>query len=292
MVQHTCKQPRHWPCSREQPHAALHRVGLVEAEIPADVINHLRSVSTLWHSRRICAPTSARWTTSVDATAWQRGDLRHQLADGLRTNRPAARSSHGSPEGWPSASSPLGTVRRVGGSIGHRRTCRLAGGRFLELGTPLRKVRVRDRERLPSPDAKALLNTSALGHRLNRQIDDCHAGANRGSQRTQGASFIPPGAGKTTGAPELETAHRALRFSPDEWMIPLFGESEADGKRDLLEELLIHAGLCALAVGTNVVLDFGFWGCSPTIKNNVAGGVMTQFSSPPSHDPHQTASDD
>ena len=75
-------------------------------------------------------------------------------------------------------------------------------------------------------------------------------------------------------------------------MIPLFGESEADGKRDLLEELLIHAGLCALAVGTNVVLDFGFWGCSPTIKNNVAGGVMTQFSSPPSHDPHQTASDD
>jgi hypothetical protein len=43
-------------------------------------------------------------------------------------------------------------------------------------------------------------------------------------------------------------------------MIPLFGESEADGKRDLLEGLLINAGLPALAVGTNVVLDFGFWG--------------------------------
>ena len=43
-------------------------------------------------------------------------------------------------------------------------------------------------------------------------------------------------------------------------MIPLFGESEANGKRDLLEGLLINAGLCALAVGTNVVLDFSFWG--------------------------------
>lgn len=69
-----------------------------------------------------------------------------------------------------------------------------------------------------------------------------------------------PGAGKTTRARELEKAHRALRFSPDEWMIPLFGESEADDKRDLLEGLLINAGLRALAVGTSVVLDFGFWG--------------------------------
>jgi predicted kinase len=69
-----------------------------------------------------------------------------------------------------------------------------------------------------------------------------------------------PGAGKTTRARELENVHRALRFTPDEWMIPLFGGSEAAGKRDLLEGLLIYAGLCALAVGTNVVLDFGLWG--------------------------------
>jgi predicted kinase len=69
-----------------------------------------------------------------------------------------------------------------------------------------------------------------------------------------------PGAGKTTRARELEEAHGALRFTPDEWMIPLFGESEAGGKRDLLEGLLINAGLSALAIGTNVVLDFGFWG--------------------------------
>jgi len=68
------------------------------------------------------------------------------------------------------------------------------------------------------------------------------------------------GAGKTTRARELEKARRALRFSPDEWMIPLFGESDADRKRDLLEGLLINAGLCALAVGADVVLDFGLWG--------------------------------
>lgn len=69
-----------------------------------------------------------------------------------------------------------------------------------------------------------------------------------------------PGSGKTTRARELEKLHRALRFTPDAWMIPLFGESEAGVKRDLLEGLLITAGLRALAGGMNVVLDFGFWG--------------------------------
>ena len=69
-----------------------------------------------------------------------------------------------------------------------------------------------------------------------------------------------PGAGKTTRARELEQEHRALRLTPDEWMIPLFGESDADGKRDVLEGRLLSVALRALAVGTNVVLDFGFWG--------------------------------
>jgi predicted kinase len=44
-----------------------------------------------------------------------------------------------------------------------------------------------------------------------------------------------PGAGKTTRAKELEQQNRALRLTPDEWMIPLFGDSEARGKRDVLE---------------------------------------------------------
>jgi len=43
-------------------------------------------------------------------------------------------------------------------------------------------------------------------------------------------------------------------------MIPLFGESQAGGKRDVLEGRLIWLALEALRLGTSVVLDFGFWG--------------------------------
>jgi predicted kinase len=69
-----------------------------------------------------------------------------------------------------------------------------------------------------------------------------------------------PGAGKTTRAKELAAAHRALRLTPDEWMIALFGRPQPDGKRDVLEGLLISAALQALRLGTSVVLDFGLWG--------------------------------
>ncbi len=69
-----------------------------------------------------------------------------------------------------------------------------------------------------------------------------------------------PGAGKTTRAKQLALAHRALRLTPDEWMIPLFDGTQPDGKRDVLEGLLITVALQALRAGTNVVLDFGLWG--------------------------------
>lgn len=68
-----------------------------------------------------------------------------------------------------------------------------------------------------------------------------------------------PGAGKTTAAQRLAQAHRALRFTPDEWMIPLFGESDAGGKRDVLEGRLISVALDAVHLGVSVVLDFGCW---------------------------------
>jgi predicted kinase len=66
-----------------------------------------------------------------------------------------------------------------------------------------------------------------------------------------------PAAGKTTLARRIEIEHKALRFTPDEWMIPLFGESMADGKRNVLEGRFIATALRAL--GSNVVLDFGVW---------------------------------
>ena len=43
-----------------------------------------------------------------------------------------------------------------------------------------------------------------------------------------------PAAGKTTRARELAAAHQALRLTPDHWMIPLFGDSMADGRRFVL----------------------------------------------------------
>lgn len=52
---------------------------------------------------------------------------------------------------------------------------------------------------------------------------------------------------------------RPLRLTPDESMIPLFGESEADDKRDLLEGRLISMALQLLRLGTDVVLDFSCW---------------------------------
>jgi predicted kinase len=69
-----------------------------------------------------------------------------------------------------------------------------------------------------------------------------------------------PGAGKTTKAEELATVHGALRLTPDEWMIPLFGQEQPEGKRNVLEGRLIWLALSALRVGVSVVLDFGVWG--------------------------------
>ncbi len=69
-----------------------------------------------------------------------------------------------------------------------------------------------------------------------------------------------PAAGKTTWAEELAATHHALRLTPDQWMIPLFGDPMAGGKRWVLEGRLISVALQALRLGTSVVLDYGLWG--------------------------------
>jgi predicted kinase/RimJ/RimL family protein N-acetyltransferase len=69
-----------------------------------------------------------------------------------------------------------------------------------------------------------------------------------------------PGAGKTTRAKELETSESALRLTPDEWQIALFGDQNPPDKRDLVEGRLVELGMRAAELGINVVLDFGFWG--------------------------------
>src|SRR3954466_7370405 len=69
-----------------------------------------------------------------------------------------------------------------------------------------------------------------------------------------------PGAGKTVRARELAAERGALLMTPDAWMISLFGPSQPDGKRDVLEGRLIALAIDALRLRLSVVLDFGLWG--------------------------------
>lgn len=69
-----------------------------------------------------------------------------------------------------------------------------------------------------------------------------------------------PGTGKTTAARRIETEHRALRLTKDEWMKALYGHENPASASDVIEGRLIRIGLRALELGSNVVIDFGLWG--------------------------------
>ncbi len=72
-----------------------------------------------------------------------------------------------------------------------------------------------------------------------------------------------PFSGKTTLAKKLEYERSALRLTPDEWQIGLFGqdakEPEHDARHSFIEAMLWNIASRALELGTNVILDFGFW---------------------------------
>lgn len=68
-----------------------------------------------------------------------------------------------------------------------------------------------------------------------------------------------PGSGKTTWARRVAEEERILRLTPDEWMAPLFNDSDADGRRDILEGRMIWVAHEVLRSGSSVVLDFGCW---------------------------------
>lgn len=72
-----------------------------------------------------------------------------------------------------------------------------------------------------------------------------------------------PGAGKTTLARQIETTRRALRLCPDEWIDRLLADpndsAELDRLRDPVEQIQWDLAKRALALGVDVVLEFGFW---------------------------------
>jgi predicted kinase len=72
-----------------------------------------------------------------------------------------------------------------------------------------------------------------------------------------------PCSGKTTLAQKLEHELPALRLNLDEWHIRLFGqdaeEPEHDARHSLIEASLWNIAGRALELGTNVILDYGFW---------------------------------
>jgi predicted kinase len=71
-----------------------------------------------------------------------------------------------------------------------------------------------------------------------------------------------PGSGKTTHAKQVEEKLRAVRFCPDDWMDAL-GIGLWDGEsRERVEKLQWKLAQEILALGHNVVIEWGTWGRS------------------------------
>ena len=72
-----------------------------------------------------------------------------------------------------------------------------------------------------------------------------------------------PGAGKTTLAKQLEQEHAAIRLCPDEWIAVLLADAndiaERDRLRDPVEAIQWGIAQRLLVLGTNVLLENGFW---------------------------------
>jgi predicted kinase len=84
-----------------------------------------------------------------------------------------------------------------------------------------------------------------------------------------------PGSGKTTLAKRLEAERRAVRLTADEWLHALYPNESDDAlnadlplderlhwvkaHRPLVEQLQWALALRTLALGVNVVLDWGLW---------------------------------
>lgn len=68
-----------------------------------------------------------------------------------------------------------------------------------------------------------------------------------------------PGTGKTTEARRIEVDEGALRLTKDEWIKALYGFANPPSAAAVIEGRLITIALRTLALGVDVVLDFGLW---------------------------------
>lgn len=72
-----------------------------------------------------------------------------------------------------------------------------------------------------------------------------------------------PGSGKTTRAKEIEAEQSALRLTPDEWTLDIYGQDADralnDSMRDPIEALQWKFAKRLLSIGCSVVLDWGLW---------------------------------
>jgi predicted kinase len=77
-----------------------------------------------------------------------------------------------------------------------------------------------------------------------------------------------PGSGKTTLAKQIEHERPALRLTADEWLIELFGpepeppeiqKGAPSERRNAVETLQWALAARALALGVDVVIDWGVW---------------------------------
>jgi len=75
-----------------------------------------------------------------------------------------------------------------------------------------------------------------------------------------------PGAGKTTLATQLESAYGAVRFSPDEWIHALEIDIYDQPTRARIEQLQWKLAQRLLALGNNVIIEWGTWARSERDK--------------------------
>ena len=72
-----------------------------------------------------------------------------------------------------------------------------------------------------------------------------------------------PGSGKTTRAKQIAADTGAVRLTPDDWHLRLFGQDMDDpaheARHEQIEDIQRELGFDLLARGVDVILDFGVW---------------------------------